>query len=213
METSEQVPEEDIARLIERAAEGESAAVSELFERYRPRLRKMVRVRLNQQLHGRIDESDVVQDAYLEASKRFDEYIAKPRAPFFLWLRKITGNRLIDVHRRHLGAQARDARLEVALHRGRAPMATSVSLAAALLDGLTSPTQAVAKAEMRLMLQNALSTMEPIDREIISLRNFESLSNIEAAAELEIAPGAASQRYMRALMRLKAILEELGFVA
>ena len=131
---------------------------------------------------------------------------------FFLWLRKITGQRIIDVHRRHLGTQARDVRAEVSVHRGRAPMATSVSLAAALLGGLTSPTQAAAKAELRLALQNALAAMEPFDREILSLRHFESLSNKEAAAELGIEQDAASKRYLRAVRRLKVILEDLGIV-
>ncbi len=202
----------EIRPLIERATGGEDSAMAELFERYRPQLKKMVRVRLNQQLHGRVDESDVVQDAYLEAARRLNDYAAGPRAPFFLWLRKITGQRLVDVHRRHLGAQARDARLEVALHRGRAPMATSVSLAAVLLGGLTSPTQAAVKAEMRLALQEALSGMSDLDREILSLRHFESLTNGEAAEELGIEPTTASKRYLRALQRLKVILEDLGIV-
>lgn len=203
---------DETSRLIERAASGQDAAMTELFERYRPRLKQMVRTRLNQRLRGRIDDSDVVQDACLEAAKRLDEYTANPRAPFFLWLRKITGQRLIDVHRRHLGANARDARLEVALHRGRAPRATSISLAAALLGRLTTPTQAAVRAEKRLALQEALADMDELDREIISLRHFESLSNGEAANELGIQQGAASQRYVRALQRLKIILEDVGIV-
>ncbi len=204
--------EDELQPLIDRAAGGEDSAMSELFERHRSRLKKMVRVRLNQQLRGRVDESDVVQDAYLEAAKRLKEYASNPRAPFFLWLRKITGQRLVDVHRRHLDAQVRDARLEVTLHRGRAPMATSVSLAAALMGGLTSPTQAAMKAEVRLALQGALSNMDSLDREILSLRHFESLTNAEAARELDIEPSAASKRYLRALQRLKVILEDLGIV-
>ncbi len=204
--------EDDLQPLLDRAAGGEESAMSELLERYRPQLKKMVRVRLNQRLRGRVDESDVVQDACLEAAKRLREYVAKPRAPFFLWLRNITGQRLVDVHRRHLGARARDARLEVTLHRRRAPMATSVSLAAALMGGLTSPTQAAVKAEVRLALQGALSNMDSRDREILSLRHFESLTNAEAARELDIEPAAASKRYLRALQRLKVILEDLGIV-
>lgn len=200
----------EVQPLLDRAVRGEESAISELFERYRPRLKKMVRARLNQLLHGRVDESDVVQEAYLEAVRRLNEYAENPRAPFFLWLRKITGQRLIDLHRRHLGAQARDARLEVVLHRGRAPKATSISIAAALLGQLTSPTQAALKAERQLALQEALSSMDDLDREILTLRHFESLSNGEAAEELGIETSAASKRYIRALQRLKLILEELG---
>ncbi len=199
MNTANRISEDDLRSLIDRARGGEEDAMSELFEKFRPWLKQMVRVRMNQHLHGRVDESDVVQDAYLEAARRFDEYATEPQAPFFLWLRKITGQRLVDVHRRHLGAQARDARLEVALHRGRAPLATSVSLAEVLLGGLTSPTQAAEKAEMRLALQDALSSLSQLDREILSLRHFESLTNGEVAEELDIEPSAASKRSGRRL--------------
>lgn len=201
-----------IVPLIERAAGGDRDAMGELFERYRSRLKKMVRIRLNRRLQGRLDDSDVLQEAYVEAAKRLPDYLEAPRAPFFLWLRQITSQKLIDVHRRHLGAKARDAGLDISLHRGRMPMATSVSLAAQLLGRLTSPTRAAVKAETRLALQQALGEMEEIDREILSLRHFEHLSNQEAAEELGIEPAAASKRYLRALKRLKKILAELGLV-
>ena len=204
--------EVEIDRLVDRATDGDGSAMSELFEQYREPLKKMVRVRLNRKLCGRVDESDVVQDAYLEAARRLNDYASGPRAPFFLWLRKITGQRLIDTHRRHLGAQARDAGIEVALHQTRVPMASSVMLARALLGGLTSPTQAAVKAETRLAIQDALASMSDIDREILSMRHLESLSNLEAAQELEIDASAASKRYLRALQRLKRLLEELGVI-
>ncbi len=202
--------DEEIHALIDRAADGDAVAMSTLFEHYREPLKKMVRVRLNRRLYGRVDESDVVQDAYLEAARRLNDYASGPRTPFFLWLRKITGQRLIDTHRRHLGAEARNAGIEVALHQKRAPMASSVMLAKALLGGLTSPTQAAVKAETRIAVQDALASMNELDREILSLRHLEALSNVEAAEELEIDTSAASKRYIRALQKLKKILDELG---
>jgi RNA polymerase sigma-70 factor (ECF subfamily) len=198
--------------LIKLAADGDSAALNELFEQHRERLKKMIRMRLNRRLQGRVDDSDVLQDAYLEAYRRLPEYLADPQAPFFLWLRKITGQKLIDVHRRHLGARARDARLEVCLQRGRLPMASSVSIAGQLLGRLTSPTEAAVRAEKRLLLQEALGRMEEIDREILSLRHHEDLSNQEAAEELGIDTSAASKRFIRALQRLQKMLGEMGLV-
>ena len=91
-------------------------------------------------------------------------------------------------------------------------MASSVLLAKALLGGLTSPTQAAVKAETRIVVQKALMNMSEMDREILSLRHLEALSNVEAAQELEIDTSAASKRYLRALKRLKQILEEAGIV-
>ena len=202
--------DDDIQSLIDLAAAGDGAAMSKLFEHYREPLKKMVRVRLNRRLCGRVDESDVIQDAYLEAARRLNDYASGPRAPFFLWLRKITGQRLIDTHRRHLGAEARDARVEVAIQQKMAPMASSVMLAKALIGGLTSPTQAAVKAETRVAIQNALASMNDLDREILSLRHLEGLSNVEAAQELEIDTSTASKRYIRALQKLKKILDDLG---
>src|SRR5439155_12884123 len=123
--------------------------------------------------------------------------------PFFLWARALTGQRLVDVHRQHLGAQMRAAGQEVALFRGALPQADSVSLANQLLGRLTSPTQAAIRAEMQIRLQEALNTMDPIDREVLILRHFEELSNSETAEILDIQKAAASKRYVRALTRLK----------
>src|SRR5207249_3417837 len=130
----------------------------------------------------------------------------------FLWLRLVTGQALIDLHRHHLGAQMRDAGLEVSLHRGAFPRASSLSLAELLLGRLTSPTRAAQRAEMRLRLQEALNGLDLLDREVLVLRHFEELSNAETARVLGLEPTAASNRYIRALKRLKAILAGLpGF--
>ncbi|MEM6472685.1 MAG: sigma-70 family RNA polymerase sigma factor [Planctomycetota bacterium] len=203
---------DQVEALIDRASEGDNSAMSELFELYRAPLKQMVRIRMNRKLCGRVDASDIVQDAYLEAARRLSDYASGLRAPFFLWLRKITGQRLIDAHRRHLGAQGRNAGVELDLYGQHPPVASSIMLAKALLGGLTSPTQAAVKAETRAAIQDALACMSRLDQEILSLRHLESLSNIEAAQELEIEPAAASKRYLRALQRLRVILVEAGVV-
>ncbi|MFQ5731078.1 MAG: sigma-70 family RNA polymerase sigma factor [Planctomycetaceae bacterium] len=200
----------EIADLLHRAGDGESEAISDLFSRFRGRLKRMVRLRLNRRLYGRVDDSDVLQEAYLEAARRLPEYLQEPVLPFFLWLRHITGQQLLVVHRRHLGTRMRDAAREVSLHRGGLPAASSASLAAQLLGRLTSPSQAAVKAERRLRLQEALNTMDEFDREVLTLRHFEQLSNSEVATTLGIQESAASKRYVRALDRLQQTLSELG---
>jgi RNA polymerase sigma-70 factor (ECF subfamily) len=200
--------------LLRRARAGDEAALGELFAYYRDRLRKMVRLRLDHRVARRLDPSDVLQEAYLDLARRFPEYAAAPVVPFYVWLRALTGQRLIDVHRQHLGAKMRDAGQEVSLYRGALPQASSASLAQQLLAGLTTPTQAAVRAEMQLQLQEALNSMDPIDREVVVLRHFEELNNIETAAVLGIEAAAASKRYLRAIRRLKAILAQVpGFFA
>jgi RNA polymerase sigma-70 factor (ECF subfamily) len=198
--------EADEADLLGQAKTGDQQALAALFARYRDRLRRMVRLRLDHRMAGRIDTSDVLQDAYLDVARRFPEYAAAPTVPFYLWLRALTGQRLVSLHRHHLGAQMRDAGQEVSLYHGALPAASSASLAQQLLAGLTSPTQAAIREEMRLRLQEALNGMDAIDREVVVLRHFEELTNVEAAAVLGIEPPAASKRYIRAIRRLKAIL-------
>ena len=200
-------PATDEDDLLRRAAAGDQTALASLFARYCDRLRKMVRLRLDRRLSGRIDTSDVLQDAYLDVARRFPEYAASPKVPFYIWLRSLTGHRLIDLHRRHLGAEMRDAGREVSIHRGALPAASSASLAQHLLAGLTSPTQAAQRAELQIRLQEALNRMDPMDREIVALRHFEELSNNEAAAVLGIKKSAASSRYIRALKELREILQ------
>jgi RNA polymerase sigma-70 factor, ECF subfamily len=198
--------------LLRRAKAGDAAALGALFAHYRDRLRKMVRLRLDRRVAGRLDPSDVLQEAYLDVARRFPSYTAAPAVPFYVWLRELTGQRLIDLHRQHLGAKMRDAGQEVSLYRGALPQASSASLAQQLLAGLTSPTQAAVRAEMQLQLQDALNSMDPMDREVVVLRHFEELNNIETAAALRIEPSAASKRYLRAIRRLKVILDQVpGF--
>jgi RNA polymerase sigma-70 factor, ECF subfamily len=196
-------------QLLRRAARGDHQGWGALLERHRRRLRRMVALRLDQRLQGRLDASDVIQEAYLDASARLPEYLRQPAMPFFLWLRFLTGQKLLELHRRHLGAQRRDAGREVSLYRGSLPAASSAALAAQLLGHDTRPSEAAVRAERKIRLQEALNRLEPLDREVLALRHFEHLNNSEAAQVLGLREAAASKRYVRALKKLKEILAGL----
>src|SRR5438105_4177706 len=157
--------------LLERARSGDRAALNALLARHRDRLRRMVEMRLDTRLQARLDASDVVQEAYVEVVERLGEYFRDPKLPLFLWLRLVVGERMMKLHRHHLGTQMRDAGREVSLYRGALPAASSAALAAQLLGRHTSPTQAVLRAERILRLQEALNALEPVDREVLSLRH------------------------------------------
>ncbi len=203
----------DIAELLARLRQGEQQALADLFARYREALRRMIDVRLDHRLGGRVSPSDVLQEAYIDALKRVEHYFAKPEVPFYLWLRWITGQRLIEVHRQHLGAQMRDAGQEISLNYPGVPAASSTCLAARLVGHLTSPSEALVRAERFALLEDALARMDALDREVLTLRHFEEMSNTETAAVLGIQPAAASKRYVRALRRLKDILTDIpGFL-
>ena len=197
----------ETAGLLRRAAQGDQAAWGALLLRSRDRLRRMVALRLDRRLQGRVDPSDIIQEAYIDASARLAEYARQPDMPFFLWLRFLTGQRLLRVHRQHLGAEMRDVAREVSLYRGALPAATSAALAAQLLGRDTRPSEAAVRAERSIRLQEALNSMDPLDREVLALRHFEQLSNGEAARVLGLQESAAAKRYVRALKRLRLILD------
>jgi RNA polymerase sigma-70 factor (ECF subfamily) len=199
----------DTEELVHRVSSGDSLALQDLFSRHRERLERMVRLRLDPRVHGRLDHSDVVQEVYLEAFRRLEDYIRDPKLPFFLWLRCIAGQKLIDLHRRHLGAQARDPRREVAHRPGPVPEATSAALAADIVGRSSSPSQKLLRDERRVRLQEVIESMDPMDRAVLVSRHFEHLTNAETAKELGLKESTASHRYVRALRKLKAILEDL----
>ena len=193
-------------QLLQRVAQGDRQGLGALLERHRKRLRRMVALRLDQRLRGRIDASDVLQETFLEVATRLPEYLRQPSMPFFLWLRFLTGQKLLELHRHHLGAQMRDAGREVSLHHGSLPEVSSAALAAQLLGHDTRPSEAAIRAERKIRLQEALNSMDPLDREVLALRHFEHLNNAETAHALGLQESAASKRYIRALKKLKEIL-------
>ena len=192
--------------LLRRAGQGDAQALGQLLETHRKRLCRMARLRLDPRLQGRIDPSDVIQETYLEAAERLAEYLRDPKMPFFLWLRFLTGQKLVVLRRHHLGTQSRDAARELSIYHGAMPEASSACLAAQLLGKRTAPLEAAIRAEMKLRLQEALNGMEPMDREVLALRHFEQFNNAETAQLLGISESGASSRYLRALKRLKDIL-------
>jgi RNA polymerase sigma-70 factor, ECF subfamily len=198
----------DLARLEALARDGDESALAESFRAYHTRLVRMIELRLDAALRSRLDPADVVQEAWLEVVHRFDEWRPQPM-PLLAWLRFLTSQSLAQAQRRHLGTTKRDAQRESPLDDER-PSVSSASAADAFVASATSPTQAAARSELRARVLTALEELEPIDREIVALRHFEGLSNDEAAIELGIESAAASKRFLRALARLRPLLESLA---
>ena len=196
----------DTVHLVERLRAGDRQALTDLFQRHRDRLRRMVELRMDARLQGRVDASDVLQDAFLDAATQLDTFLRGSELSAFLWLRLVVSQRLSKYHRQHLGTKMRDVRQEVSLYRDPLPQASSAALASMLLGRLTSPSHAAIRAEQVLHVQEALNELEPLDRVVVALRHFEQLSRAETAQVLGITEEAGAKRYMRALRRLKAIL-------
>jgi len=195
--------------LLGRAAAGDGAAWGALLTVHQDRLARMVAFRMDPRLRGRVDAADVVQDAFADASEKRHVYFAAAAAPLFLWLRRVVSNTLLEVHRHHLGTRMRDVKCEMPLEAPRGPNDTAAALCAHLTAGLTRPSAAAARGEVRTRLAEALGGMDATDREVLALRHFEQLTSAEAAQVLGIQERAAAKRYLRALERLRHVLADM----
>ena len=194
------------AELMKRAANADSEAISELIEKVRDRLVAVVQWRMDSQLRSRVDASDVVQEATIEAARRLPEYAKAPAMDLYLWMRSLTMDKLIDAYRHHVEIQKRSSQREVSLEQQRMADATSSCLAVQLVGQLTTPTQAAERAESQLAIQKALAQLDPVDREILIMRHFENLSNDHVAQVLGIKKSGASRRYIMALKRIQSLI-------
>jgi len=199
------IPDEVTRRL----REGESEALGDLFSLCQDRLRQMVHFRLDSRLVRRIDVDDILQDAFIDARKRLPHFAkTEESASPYVWLRMVTLQTLQDVHRRHLGTQARDVSQEQQVASVSNDQTTLNSMAQLLVGQLTSPSQAIQRAEAIEQIQAALEQMSAMDQEILALRNFEELTNTEVCEVLGIEAGTASLRYIRALKRLQQVMSQ-----
>src|SRR5262245_4957022 len=195
--------------LLARAAAGDRAAWGTLLATHQERLARMVAFRMDPRLRGRIDAADIVQDAFVEASAHREAYLRAPTAPLFLWLRGVVSNKLLELHRHHLGTHMRDVKRELPLDVLHKWGDSSAAICEHLTSHVPSPSAAAVRVEIRSKLTAALDEMDQTDREVLAMRHFEQLSNAEAAQVLGIQERAAAKRYLRALERLKSILSEL----
>lgn len=198
-------PQNDELRQI--VAEG-STAVARLFSTYSAQLERMIGFRMDARLKGRIDAADVLQEAYLEISRRIEEYVANPAVSVYVWMRQLSYQVLIGLHRKHF-SQKRSVNQE--RHSSRPPWAddTTNSIAQVVYARLTTPSEAMMRIETMERLQQAFSAMDETDREVLALRHFEHLGNLEVAEILSLTPTAASNRYVRAVARLSKIMAQL----
>src|SRR5262245_21038590 len=194
----------DTQDLIDRAGRGDEAARHRLLEHYRDYLRRMVAVRLDRRLAPRIDASDIVQEALVEADRRLDGYLRQRPIPFYAWLRQIAGDRIVDAHRLHVASQKRSVTRED--FAGELPDESSFALARCLLADDTSPSDRLIRQEEHEEIPGAIDALPPKDREVLVMRHLEQLGTAEIAATLGVTEGAVKVRLLRALVRLRVQL-------
>ncbi len=200
-------PEQTVTQnLLANARQGDRAAVNRLLERHRLSLKKLIQLRLDRKIARRVDASDVVQDVLMEANTRLQDYLADPKMPFHLWLRQLAQDRMIDVYRRHRGAQRRSLDREQSIAAPQFSDQSGFDLMGQLADHELTPAAASIRKELEARFVLALDQLEDEDREIVLMRHFEQLGNSEVADALGLSAAAAGMRHLRALRKLRAIL-------
>ena len=194
-------------QLLTNIKQGDSDAINQLLERHRVAVRRMVDLRMDQMLKRRVDASDIVQEVMIEANRRLHDYLENPVMPFHLWIRQMAKDRLIDAHRRHRGAARRSLDREQPLAAAAADE-SSADLVAQLSDHQLTPAAAATWQELQRRFQAACEKLESQDQEIVLMRHFEQLTNGETAAALNLSPQAASMRYLRAMRRLRELIND-----
>lgn len=197
---------DETRRLLDRVAAGDAAAAGPLFDRHRAAVREFLEHRVCPRLRARIDPSDVVQEAQLEAARRLGEFLERRPMPFRVWLLKAAYQHLLMARRRHLGAARRTAAREEPL-----PDESARGLADRLAGRTSSPSRRLERAERVELVRRALARLPEADREVLLMRTYEDLSYEAIAALLDVTPAAARQRHGRALARLSRLLTEAGF--
>jgi RNA polymerase sigma-70 factor, ECF subfamily len=192
---------------LDRIANDDNSGLADLFTRHRPRLWRMVSFRMHPKLRGRVDPDDVLQDAWVRSLDRVEHLLASSGNSTYVWFRLLVCQTLADLHRRHFGAAKRSTAREFSIHGRWSPQETSSSLACYLKADGTSPSSTLGRTERAQQVDTVLNSMDPTDREVVVLRHFEQLSNTEIAAVLGMSEQATSARYVRALQKLKRVLE------
>ena len=200
------VEDEDTQTILSADADVRADVFNQFLKTHRARLLRMVSVRMHPKVRARVDASDVIQEAFIDAVKHLDAYVAEPAIPLFLWLRRMVGQRLIKAHRFHLDAKRRNARIESPA-RQWIPPATTFAMADVLSGDQPSPHTAAARADSHRRLLELIEELGDTDREVLAMRHLEEMSNEEVAVELGVSKHAASKRYIRALKRLKELAD------
>ena len=193
--------------LLDRVRQGDSTAINCLLARHRDAIKRMISQRMDRGVQQRVDASDIVQDVLVEANRRLADYLANPTMPFQLWLRHMAKDRLIDAHRRHRVASIRSVDREVSNSAPKGSDHSQTDMMAQIVDAELTPAAAATWHELERRFAAAVERLDDDDRQIVLLRHFEHLSTADTAIALGLSKPAAGMRYLRAMRRLRGLLD------
>jgi RNA polymerase sigma-70 factor (ECF subfamily) len=191
-------------QLLDRARGGDAEALGRLLDLYRQYLSLLARMQVSRRLQGKIDASDLVQEAFLDAHRHFRQFRGTNENQLLQWLRQILAAKLADHWRRYLGAKRRDVRQEQAL--AAELDRSSAQLGAALAASISSPSQQASRREQAVLLADALGELPEHYREVLVLRHLEGLTFPQVADRMGRTLDSVEKLWLRALARLRELM-------
>ncbi|MCA9067962.1 MAG: sigma-70 family RNA polymerase sigma factor [Planctomycetaceae bacterium] len=193
-------------QLLEQARAGNTAELGQLLEPYRHYLKLLARVQIGKRVQGKADESDLVQDTFLDAHRNITNFRGDTEAQLLEWLRTILAAKLADLLRRYLGTRQRNVAVEREIGDGFNQ--STAMLGAGLVSPESSPSQRASRHEEALRLADALAELPANYREAIVLRNIEGLPFAEVANRMGKTVNSVEKLWLRGLAALRKQLEE-----
>jgi RNA polymerase sigma-70 factor (ECF subfamily) len=192
-------------QLLHQARAGDAPALGRLLEWYRAYLLVLARVQIGRRLQGKVDASDVVQEAFLGAYRDFPQFRGTTEQEFLAWLRQVLASLLANLVRHYQGTQRRDVRLErqLAVELDQSSQALDRGLVAAQ----SSPSQQAVRREQSVLLAQALARLPDEQRELLILRHLEGLTFPEVARRMGRTIDSVKKQWPRALASLRRLLE------
>jgi RNA polymerase sigma-70 factor, ECF subfamily len=195
-------PDPDL--LLQQARAGDGLTLGRLLELYRASLVVLARIQIGQRLQGKVDASDIVQEAFLGAYRDFPQFRGATEKEFRAWLRQILASLLANLIRHYRGTKGRDIRLErqLALELEQSSQALDRGLQARH----SSPSHQAMRREESVLLAEALGRLPEEARELLILRHLEGLSFPEIARRQNRTIDSVKKQWPRALASLRRLM-------
>jgi RNA polymerase sigma-70 factor (ECF subfamily) len=184
---------ESLIKRLRQAREGDSSSLGLLLDEFRPYLKLLAQRAMDGQLAGRVDSSDVVQQTYLSAVRKFEEFTGADADALAGWLQLIHERNLIDTARKHLVAEKRAVGREETLIENEA------------LDDveLTSPSQRLMQGESAVRLAQVLALLPDDQSDAIRLRHLDGWSLEKIAERMDRSKRAVAGLLHRGMENLR----------
>lgn len=199
----------DSRALFNRACQGSKSSLGVLLQQYRNYLVVLASMQIEKRLQPRVSPSDVVQETMLRAHKHFGQFRGTTEQELLAWLRQILVNSLAKFVEQHMLAARRDVRREVSIERiGAALEHSTIQLAALVPAAISSPSMAVQKREEAVVLADRVAQLPDDYREVLVLRNLQSLPFEEVAKRMVRSVGATRMLWLRAIEKLRQAYQQ-----